>query len=328
MHGSARRQRRRGRARAPLTTLAAGVLLALCAAGLLACGGATSGGGTGGASGGTPPTATVTAPAEPSAGASVSPSATPTTATETMRLSVYFLRPVMSVKAGQAVAEGPFVATAHRWVPATKAAAAAALRALFLGPVARERAIGMRSALPAGTSLRSVALADGTATVDLAMSASPGGRRVALDRLAQVVYTVTQFPTVKAVRFLLDGKPIDSYGGVDLSKPVGRADFEAVTPPILVESPAPFDTVTSALRVSGTADVFEATFQARLVTGTGAHLARKTVTASSGSGTRGTFSFSMPFATTAGTVSLSVWEVSMEDGSTLHEATIPLTVGG
>jgi hypothetical protein len=127
---------------------------------------------------------------------------------------------------------------------------------------------------------------------------------------------------------MLDGTALDSYGGVDLSRPVRRADFGAVTPPIFVESPAAFDPVTSPLRVSGTADVFEATFTARLATDTGAYLARRTVTATAGSGTRGTFRFALPFTTTSTIVSLSVWEVSMEDGSTLHEATIPLTTGG
>jgi hypothetical protein len=299
----------------------AGVTLALCVAGLLACGG---GSGTGGVA---PPTASVTAPLGPSVSSSVSPTATASAPADTMRVSVYFLRPVMSVKSGQAVAEGPFVATAHRWVPETTAAAAAALRALLAGPLPREQGIGMRSALPRGTTLHGLSISGGIATVDLSIPAGPGGRRSALAGLAQVVYTLTQFPSVRGVQFELDGQKVDSYRGVDLSGPVGRADFEAVTPPIFVESPAPFDTVTSPLRVNGTADVFEATFAARLVSATGAHLARKTVTASSGSGTRGTFSFVVPFTTTAGTVSLSVWEVSMEDGSTLHEVTIPLTVG-
>jgi hypothetical protein len=301
--------------------LVAGLTLSLCAAGLLACGGGS------GSSDVAQPTASVSASVGPSAGSGTSPSATASAPVESMRVSVYFLRPVMSVRSGQAVAEGPYLATAHRWLPETTAAAAAALRALLAGPLPRERGLGMRSALPQGTTLDGLSITGDVATVDLSIPAVPGGRRSALAGLGQVVYTLTQFPTVRGVRFELAGQEIDSYRGVDLSEPVGRADFEAVTPPIFVESPAPFDTVTSPLRVSGTADVFEATFAARLVTGSGADLARKTVTASSGSGTRGTYSFVVPFATGAPTVVLSVWEVSMEDGSTLHEVTIPLTVG-
>lgn len=320
MHGPAR-QRRWWRSPVPATMLA-GAALALCVTGLLACGsGSGSGSGSGAA---VQPTASVSAPAQPTASASTAPSQAPA---ETMRVSVYFLRPVMSVKAGQAVAEGPFIATAHRLVAKSRAAASSALRALLAGPLAREQGIGMRSALPHGSALRGIAIDDGIATVDLSLPGGAVGRRTALARLAQVVYTLTQFPTVQGVRFELDGRAVDSYGGVDASAPLDRADFEAVTPPIFVESPAPFDSVTAPLRVTGTADVFEATFSARLVTGTGAGLARKTVTASSGSGTRGNFSFGVSFATGAPTVSLSVWEVSMEDGSTLHEVTIPLTVG-
>ena len=44
-----------------------------------------------------------------------------------------------------------------------------------------------------------------------------------------------------------------------------RADFEEQTPIILVESPLPFEEVTSPLRVTGTANTFEATFQYELL---------------------------------------------------------------
>ena len=47
-------------------------------------------------------------------------------------------------------------------------------------------------------------------------------------RLAQVVYTLTQFPTVSAVRFSLDGAPVDVFSseGIVLDHPVGRTDYE------------------------------------------------------------------------------------------------------
>ena len=71
-------------------------------------------------------------------------------------------------------------------------------------------------------------------------------RRELLDEaLAQIVYTLTQFPTVESVE--IDG---ESYT---------RADFEEQTPSVLVESPLPFEEVTSPLRATGTANTFEAT---------------------------------------------------------------------
>ena len=75
--------------------------------------------------------------------------------------------------------------------------------------------------------------------------------------------------------------------------------------------------------MSGTADVFEATFRARLVVGTTSRTL--TVTATSGSGTRGTFAFSLPLSA-AGDGRLVVWDASAENGAALHTVTIPLIV--
>ena len=73
------------------------------------------------------------------------------------------------------------------------------------------------------------------------------------------------------------------------------ADFEDETPIILVESPLPFEHVTSPLRVTGTANTFEATFNYDLVDSAGKVIATHFVTATSGSGTRGTFDFTVPY---------------------------------
>jgi N-acetylneuraminic acid mutarotase len=47
-------------------------------------------------------------------------------------------------------------------------------------------------------------------------------------RLGQLVYTLTQFPTVRTVRFALDGTPVNVFSGqgIVLDHPVGRADYE------------------------------------------------------------------------------------------------------
>jgi hypothetical protein len=182
----------------------------------------------------------------------------------------------------------------------------------------------MTSDIPAGTTLRGVKIAAGVATVDLSSAFATAGTKSAMTaRLAQVVYTLTQFPSVKGVLFEVGGTALTSFGatGMSLAHPQRRADYEAVTPPIFVESPAPFDEVTDTLRVSGTADVFEATFRARLVVGTSAKTL--TVTASSGSGTRGVFAFSLPLPG-VGVAKLVVWDVSAENGAALQTVTIPL----
>lgn len=264
-------------------------------------------------------TATVTASPGPSAASSPTPSASPSSSV-TRTVAVYFLRPI----GGAQPIHGPFVATAHRAVAETFALATAAMNAMLPGPTARERAIGMTSDIPAGTTLRGVKIAAGVATVDLSSAFAATGTRSAMTaRLAQVVYTLTQFPPVRGVLFKVDGQALTSFGttGMSLAHPQRRTDFEAVTPPIFVESPAPFDTVMGTPRVSGTADVFEATFRARLVVGTTGKTL--TVTASSGSGTRGVFAFSLP-QPGVGNAKLVVWDDSAENGAELHTVTIPL----
>ena len=68
----------------------------------------------------------------------------------------------------------------------------------------------------------------------------------------------------------------------------------SLTPAILVETPLPFEAVTAPLRVAGTANTFEATFEYDLLDPAGKVLSHDFVTATSGSGTRGTFDFDDP----------------------------------
>jgi hypothetical protein len=194
-----------------------------------------------------------------------------------------------------------------------------ALRLYFLAPdgklVAVPREVAQTQA-PGGAALHELlAPPDGTSTKvpdDLALTISGGSAKVTgatLDgaALAQAVYTLTSFPTVQSV----NGKT--------------RADVEAFAPPILVEQPSPDATVTSPLHVTGTANTFEATFNYKLEDAAGKVLAKNFVTATSGSGTRGTFDFTVPFTVDAPQDgALRVFELSAEDGSVVHERAIPL----
>jgi hypothetical protein len=129
---------------------------------------------------------------------------------------------------------------------------------------------------------------------------------------AQVVYTLSQFDP---------SKPVDLEG-----KSYTRADFEDQTPTILVESPLPFQSVTAPVRVTGTANTFEATFEYELTDPDGKVLSHNFVTATSGSGTRGTFDFTIPFEAPNGLGNLVVYERSAADGSKTHVVEIPLTL--
>jgi germination protein M len=283
-------------------------LLAVLAVGVLAgCG--SDGGDNGASSSGTgAATGSATTPA---------PSTTTTApAGATQTLVAYLLRDEKIAPVARAAAE-------------TTGVAAAALRALLDGPTDAEREAGLTTAIPDGTTLNGLTITDGLATVDLSSAFDSGaGSASTSARVAQVVATLTRYPSVQRVAFRLDGEPAQAIGGegVAVDPPLGRAEIEEQTPQILVESPLPGTAIASPLRVSGTANTFEATFQYELLDAEGKPIAKGFGTATSGSGTRGTFDVSVPFDAT-GAVELHVYESSAEDGSAIHEVRIPLRIG-
>jgi len=115
----------------------------------------------------------------------------------------------------------------------TRRVATAALEALLAGPTKSERRSGLTTAIPGDTRLLGVGIANGVAHVDLTSDfESAAGSRALQLRLAQVVYTVTQFPTVKAVRFSLDGSPasVVSGSGSVVDGAVGRDAYPGLAP--------------------------------------------------------------------------------------------------
>ncbi|MFF7209262.1 Gmad2 immunoglobulin-like domain-containing protein [Streptomyces sp. NPDC008238] len=250
-----------------------------------------------------------------SASASVSPLPSTTAAPRAVRTAVYFLH-------------GGKLSAAPRTVdgPAT---AAEALRALLAGPSGAERGQDRATAVPSGTVLRSLAVRDRVATVDLSgrFDDGPRGASVAA-RLAQVVFTATRFAGVEKVRFRVDGGPAAALGPAAGGRPLGRADFEDLSPAVLVESPLLGDTVTAPLRVHGTADTFEAEFRLRLSDRSGRTVADVRVAATSGSGTRGTFDVTVPYRAAGGPGTLTAYVLSAEDGRRVVLETVPLTFGG
>ena len=199
---------------------------------------------------------------------------------------------------------------------------------LLAGPTSAEAGAGLSSTIPSGTQLLGIDIAGGTATVDLTGAfASGGGSFSMTGRLAQVTFTLSQFPSVTGVVFHLDGKPVTVFGGegIVLDHPATRAGFESFAPPILLETPAPGDVVASPVRISGTANVFEAAFRAQLVAPGGHVLADIAVQATSGSGTRGTFDATIPYRG-SGAATLAVFDLSAKDGTRQDLVEIPVTL--
>jgi hypothetical protein len=167
-------------------------------------------------------------------------------------------------------------------IPRTRAVAAAALSAL---------------GLPAP-----VTIAHGTASVRRATATEA--------QAAEIVFTLTQFPSVRRV---------DVAGRSGLT----RSSFRRYVPPVLVETPRATAGVGTTFHVSGTASVFEATLVVQLVRDDTV-LVRRTVTASEGAPGRG--SFDSTFHATPGALTIQVFAPSAVDGSPQHEVAVPVTV--
>jgi hypothetical protein len=202
------------------------------------------------------------------------------------------------------------------------------MEALLAGPSASESAAGLTSAVPAGTRLLGLSIDGTTARVDLSAQFAAGGGSLSMQaRVAQVVYTLTRFPTIRAVDVMLDGALVEALGGEGLMLGAGqrRADWRGFEPAIFVERPGVGAVLGSPFVLEGTASVFEATFAARLVDAGDGEIASATIQASRGAPDRGRYRTTMTFSSTTARGALVVFSQSMEDGSRQNEVRIPVS---
>jgi spore germination protein GerM len=249
----------------------------------------------------------------PSARPSAEPSETPEPSNSgTMIVRAYF------VLGGEPGSVG--LVPVLRVVPKTPAVATAAMDQLLDGPTSAEaggRTIS--TAIPDGTKLRGLTIKDGVATVDLSTEFDSGGGTASMQyRLAQVVYTLTQFSTVKSVLFQVEGKTVTVFGseGIVLDGPQARVDYEEQLPSIFVDRPAYGASLGNPGRVSGNANVFEATFRIAVLDGSGKSIADEQVMATCGTGCRGTFDVTIRYTVSkAQWGTLRTYNLSAKDGS-------------
>jgi spore germination protein GerM len=184
--------------------------------GLAACGG-----------GGTAPTTTkATTTTAPSGSSTSIAGATTTTPTAPVTVSLHWIR------------GGQWLGVSHRSIRATLSVESAAVNALFGGTTGTEASAGLASVVPAGSKLLGLSIAHGIAAANFnSMFASGGGSFSMQARIAQVVFTLTQFPTVQKVLFQLNGVTATTFGGegLILNHPVSRGDEVSLLPPIFLE---------------------------------------------------------------------------------------------
>lgn len=265
------------------------------------------------------------------------PSATRSTTTTTTTTTTTSTKPTTTTPRQVTISlyllRGDKLGVSHRLISATPAVGTAALRALLAGPNATEKAANLHSDIPAGTRLLGLSITGGVATVDFDGTYGSGGGSLSMTaRLAQIVYTLTQFPTVATVRFEIDGRLVTVFGteGILIDHPMSRLDATiiGVVPYILLENPAIGDSVHSPLHVTGMSNTFEATYNVQLLDATRAVVVDSYGTATAGTGTWGTFDASFPYASsTSGTGTLRVFEMSAKDGSHVNEVDLALPVG-
>ncbi len=231
------------------------------------------------------------------------------------RVGVYFVRGERVQPVGRTV-PGPSVARG-------------ALLALLRGPSAPERRQGYGTMIPAGVTVRGVSIVGGVARVDLSRRFESGGGSLSmLLRVAQVVHTMTQFPNVQRVQFRLDGNAVEAIGGegIVVAPAVGRGDFEAQAPPILVERPLPGAAIRGMVYVRGTANVFEARLFVDVVSRSGRLLAHRALLASAGSGVRGRFETVIALVARSKVATVIAYARSAKNGARIDVVRVPITL--
>ena len=251
-------------------------------------------------------------PGSPSASPTASPTPSPT---QTMTYELWFNY------------EGYLFVT-HRTEPFTEGVGTRAIEMLLGGPTDAEDAARVGTSINPGARLLGLTIDDGVATANLDETFSAEETpAIAVGSLSQIVYTLTQFESVDGVVFEVEGTPLTNFGGYELDGVQRRADFADQLPWILVESPGIGQRVSSPVRISGSADVFEAAVSIAILDEQGRTVASTFTMATCGTGCRGAYSTDVVYdvgTTQPGTV--RVYEVSAMDGSPIHVVDIPVTL--
>jgi germination protein M len=264
-----------------------------------------------------------TAPASPTPSPIGSPEPSPSGEPgDTVTIRVYFFL-------GSFTHEGGLAPILYE-IPKTQAVATAAMEFLLDGPSDMETNTrpAFYTTIPEGTRLLGLSIENGIATVDLSREfESGGGSASVLGRLAQVVYTLTQFPTVNEVTFELDGEPVTVFSGegVVLDEPVGRADYYDQLPAIWVDRPAWGAALGNPARVTGLSNTFEATLRIAILDADEDVIVDEMTTATCGTGCWGTFDVTLEYdVDVAQWGTLRVYADSAQDGSPIDVTDYPV----
>jgi germination protein M len=253
----------------------------------------------------------------------------------TVEFAAYFL---MDSLGDDPIGPGPFLVPVAREISTPAAPGTPTMAWLLEGPSQAERdgLPSLSTAIPVGTQLRGLVVANGVATVDLSSEfASGGGSFSMLARVAQVVFTLTQFPTVDEVSFEIEGVPVDVLGGEGLMLDAygTREGFlgAGLLPLIFVDRPAWGGDASNPMRIVGRTAAFEAEFTATIVDADGLILIEQNVLAQGeqviapGGPRWSSFDVTIPYTVDQPQIgALIVWATSAVDGSQIAVREYPV----
>jgi hypothetical protein len=198
--------------------------------------------------------------------------------------------------------------------PKTPAVARQALELLLAGPPPSPTPL--TTAIPAATTLTAVANVSGVLTAGF--SAALGSAPHVDHASEQIARTMLELPGVDWVRIRSGGSDV---GGLIDEQMLAASDHADHPPWIELRSAKE---TGGRVAYYGTADVFEASVQVRLVSN-GAVLAFQTVQASCGSGCRGVFQGTLPLPSNAANPVVEAYSLSAEDGSEQNLVRLPVS---
>lgn len=116
-----------------------------------------------------------------------------------------------------------------RPLPVNDSPLAEAIGALMTGPSESYRKRGYSSLIPQGTKLLSATIRGGTAYLSFSdqFQFNTYGIEGVAAQLRQIVWTATEFDTVKDVQILIEGRRVDYLGseGIWIGSPIGRSSL-------------------------------------------------------------------------------------------------------
>lgn len=200
-----------------------------------------------------------------------------------------------------------------------------ALRGLFAGPNPAEQVAGLGTVIPSGSLLEGLSFNGTLAYVDAnTQFFSAASASVFTLRLAEVVYTLTEFTGVRDVQFYLHGATLPDIDGLPTSRGLTRTDLAAAIDDFLIVNPAVGDTITSPIAISGISD-FSGTLEVQLTDGSGNLVVNTVATTTPGE----TFTYTYPFkASQVGSATLRVFAAPSGSSSSQLVASIPVTLSG